>query len=176
VWKRTKNSVPTSNLQAASLNFDTPLHASEQLGNTYVKCFRDFKDWLVTKPTFAQATDLSMAATSPDSVDLNGLSHLDSLALSATSDVGTTYDSVKTLWRQSCTQQPVQSDAPKGYEPGSDDSSIDIFQLKQDKALNAELDPERSSVDRDQFENAIAKEDQATMQPGEEYREEYSSM
>jgi hypothetical protein len=169
-WSRSKDGVLRSELKPEGISFETPLHATEMLPDTYVSCFRDFKDWLTKKPAFAQKTDVSAAAMSPESIDMAAASSLDSLALSATSDLPQTYDTVKNMWRQQCMNEPVQADNVKGTEPGSDDSSVDIHMVKQVKDLNPEYDSDRTSVDRDQVDTwaKASAEDKASANPAEE--------
>lgn len=127
-WHRSKNSRTT--VTPIDITFDAPLHTSEMIDDQYTHCFRDFGDWLYSEPTFSQQTNVSMAAISPTSVDLLPSSNLDALALSPFSDLPTTYDTVKTLWRQTCLKRPMASGYESNTQRGGDDSGIEILHMQ----------------------------------------------
>merc|ERR1711988_86034 len=91
VWQRSKNSYLTSALTPHNIEFHTPMHTSEMVDEKKIFCFRDFDQWLHTKPSFSQATNVSHAAYSLATVNLVPSSRLDALALSSTSDAAESY-------------------------------------------------------------------------------------
>merc|ERR1711977_394086 len=131
----------------------------------YMHCFRDFSKWLHTKPAFAQVTNVSMASISPDSVDLMPSSNLDALALSPFGDISTTYNKVKDLWREECIFQPRPRAYPIGTAPGSDDSSIDLYHMREVEGLNPEPHPNQALYDRSNYALEASAEEMSDAQP-----------
>jgi len=150
-WYRSKNSWVKASLKPSGLTFDVRLHAAEMLDDKVTHCFRDFSKWIRTKPSFAQPTNVSMAAFSPESMDLLPASNLDALALSPFKDITTTYNKVKNLWREECLFQPMPKRYPEGTAPGSDDASLEIYHMREVKGLNPEPHPYQASRDRSNY-------------------------
>merc|ERR1711977_602551 len=117
--------------------------------------------WIHDKPSFSQPTNVSMAVVSPDMVDLLPSSNLDALALSPFADIGTTYEKMKNLWREQCLFQPMPAKYPKGTAPGSDDSSVEIYHMREVDGLNPEPHPFQSMQDRNNYDLQVPPSDQA---------------
>jgi hypothetical protein len=153
-WHRGKDRWVQATLSPDAINFDTRLQGHETVSDKYVHCFQEFPAWLHTKPSFSRATNLTGAETSPEMIDLHPSSNLDALALSPSTEVMTSYSSVKSLWRQQCLKQPMASSYPSDIEPGGDDSSIDIFPMHIAHTETVDLQTIPQYVDQAEYQNS----------------------
>eukprot|EP00658_Telonema_sp_P-2_P006739 TRINITY_DN12543_c0_g1_i1.p1 TRINITY_DN12543_c0_g1~~TRINITY_DN12543_c0_g1_i1.p1 ORF type:complete len:1093 (-),score=343.00 TRINITY_DN12543_c0_g1_i1:40-3318(-) len=156
--RRSPNEVEVEDLEVAGVVFDTPLHGAERIPDRHVYCFRDFGEWLHSKPAFSQPTDLAKAHLDPDAIDHGPAGHLDALALSSPGDLMSSYQMVKETWRKQCLSEAASPAHLAGTYPGSTDSSMEILHLPAGVAVDLETPENVAEVDMgrawDRLENA----------------------